>query len=81
MRTFTYVDAVIVDTPIFNPDVRVAVAHDRNIVERLERTDVFRRYLDEQWVALKTTAAPHLFNWEDVSMSLEAEISRIRARL
>jgi len=46
---FSYVDAVVVDTPVLDPTVRSALTDVRPIADRLERARVFRSYLDECW--------------------------------
>ncbi len=47
---FTYVDAMIVDTPIVNPAVRPQIQAAVTIHERLGRAETFCQYLDDQWV-------------------------------
>ncbi len=78
-RQFNYVDAMIVDTPIFDPGVRGAVGSARSIGERLNRMDRFRRYLDSQWMALAGVETP--FDWCDVSDALRTEQENIRMRV
>lgn len=68
---FTYVDAVIVDTPIVDPAVRQTVHDASQIQERLERAEVFRQYLDAQWLfgEARTT-----FSWPMASAELRRDI-------
>jgi hypothetical protein len=74
---FTYHDAMLVDTPILREDVRGLIHNVGNIVDRLERAEIFRRYLDEQWQAVGTAEA---FDWPSRSNELMMEIERIRGR-
>lgn len=80
-RLFQYIDAIIVDTPILTPSVRTAVSDERNIVERLDRTNEFRRYLDEHWELLEGVGASYVFDWNGASRELEANIQFIRTRV
>lgn len=71
LSTFTYVDAVIVDTPIFGKDS----SWNRNVPnlgERIDRVNAFKNYLDDEWKKMNTTG--NYFNWETVSGELSAEI-------
>ena len=72
---FTYVDAMVVDTPIVDEDVRKRIGDSQFIVQRLDRCEIFRDYLDSQWelLAEKNVA----FDWKSASEALEAEIERI----
>ncbi len=78
-RRFTYVDAVIVDTPVFDAAARRSIRDVFPIQERLDRAEVFRRYLDENWRNLE--GAGGAFDWNDVSAALDAEMREIRDRL
>lgn len=46
---FSYVDAVVIDTPILDPKVRSMVVNAHSIQERLERFDAFHVYLSASW--------------------------------
>jgi hypothetical protein len=80
-RMFPYIDSVIVDTPILDADVREAVHNERTINERLDRADLFRRYLDKQWESLNGTSAAFAFDWGNASKELETDIEFIRGRV
>jgi len=74
---FTYFDAILVDTPIVDPVVRQKVGVVSLIHDRLERGEVFRQYLDEQWPfedALTT------FSWPEVSASLRQDMDHAAER-
>lgn len=49
LSMFTYVDAMIVDTPIVDPSSRQQIHTATTIQERLARVATFRQYLDDQW--------------------------------
>lgn len=76
---FTYVDAMIVDTPIVDRAVRERIGDEVNILRRLERAEEFRRYLDSQWTNIEMAA--EVFNWRRLSSQLNAEINYIKGRL
>ena len=72
---FTYIDAIIVDTPIFNKDKREQIHDIPNINERLERATIFVEYLDEVWKIIE--GKQNFYDWEEVSKQLKLDISRI----
>lgn len=78
-RQFSYVDAMVVDTPIFDSAVRGAVGRARAIEERLDRTEHFRRYLDNQWTPLAGAGTP--FDWRATSIALRDELGEVRRRV
>jgi hypothetical protein len=56
-RMFTYIDAMIVDTPILEDNTRNLIHESADLVGRLDRAKVFTEYLDRQWA--KLSSAPH----------------------
>ena len=76
---FTYVDAVVVDTPIVASEWRDKFWDVVNIHERLARAESFRKYLDSQWVNLESTS--DVFNWRPMSSMLFSEIENIKLRV
>jgi hypothetical protein len=50
---FTYLDAMTVDTPIFDLKMRAKIGDVRSIGDRLRRGRFFLQYLDKQWVHLR----------------------------
>ena len=75
-HSFTYIDAIIIDTPVFDPNVRSRITADGILSRRLEQVDEFRAYLDQQWRifdGIETT-----FNWPEVSLLLHEDITRVR---
>jgi hypothetical protein len=77
IRTFTYIDAVVVDTPILDESTRAQLTYVDDIRERLSRAVTFCDYLDKQWA--KVDAHPVGFNWVDVSRDLRTDIKTIEA--
>lgn len=78
---FTYIDAVIVDTPIFD-DEKYNSLHSldsNSIVQRLHRAEIFRQYLDEQWGTIGDGFK--IFNWKTISEKLKKEIIWIESRV
>lgn len=78
IRDFTYVDAVIVDTPILDQSIRGRITDVDAIEERLSRALTFCEYLDKQWALVDALAVG--FNWVDVSRDLRTDIKSIEAR-
>lgn len=76
--SFVYADAVVVDTPIIDPDVRGTLRDARSIAERLERARLFRTYLDQCWSALETEMTG--FDWPTHSQALGTEMEWITER-
>jgi len=76
---FTYVDAVIVDTPIFDSRVRGQIRDAHSVQDRLRRAEIFRTYLDEQWKPLADMET--WLPWPAMSEELRKDISDIEGRL
>jgi hypothetical protein len=79
IRMFAYVDAMIVDTPIFDPQVRAEIRDVSSISERLDRAAIFKAYLDAEW--LKHGKSSGSFDWSNVSEQLQNDISKVRLRV
>lgn len=76
---FSYLDAVVVDTPIIDVNVRGVINDARSIDDRLNRAEEFISYLDASW-----NQAPELhdkLDWPLLSGSAKRQISEIRSRL
>jgi len=72
---FAYIDAVVVDTPIVDPEVRLRIRDVRTLAERAARATVFLDYLDSQWAAFDQ--GPEGFEWASRSASARLEIDRL----
>jgi len=79
VRYFTYVDAIIVDTPILEENIRVKITDAYTIEERLSRAITFCDYLDKQWTMIDKNAVG--FKWSDVSRKIREDIEKIRMRI
>ncbi|HUU95574.1 MAG TPA: hypothetical protein VM487_07530 [Phycisphaerae bacterium] len=73
----TYVDAVIVDTPLFDDATRAQIRDVRSLADRLDRCDIFRKYLDEAWAPLSKQRT--VFDWHRVSEALVDDIAHVRS--
>ncbi len=76
---FTYIDAIVVDTPILN-NKHKTILNVHTILDRLDRADLFRLYLDEQWSAFAGANTKTAFDWNIVSTALKRDIQYIRPR-
>jgi hypothetical protein len=79
INSFTYVDAMIVDTPIFDDQFRKLIKNAISINDRLERCEIFAKYLDTQWD--KSSLSTSLFDWGMISAQLREDIDRIKVRI
>jgi hypothetical protein len=77
-RDFVYVDAMVVDTPIFDEGVRQTIRDVSGIRDRLERAERFREYLDRCWQPLNELGSP--FDWPTISADLKKHINRVEER-
>jgi hypothetical protein len=79
VSNFSHVDAVVIDTPILDSVYRGSI-HDVSPVDaRIDRSEEFVDYLDEQWHAVER--ASEVFNWTQHSSRLRAEFDLIRRRV
>ena len=78
-RLFTYIDAVIIDTPILDSTIRTTLRNvvDDTLMARLNRARVFRKYLDDQWKTLPTAKVEEVFDWPKLSKKLYDDINSV----
>lgn len=76
---FVYIDAMIVDTPILDDEVRTKLNHSDFIAERLDRVNFFKDYLDNSWQEIDSERCG--FNWTKCSERLKEDIDSITAKL
>lgn len=76
---FSYIDAIIIDTPIFDRDIREKILDVHVIEKRIERAKIFIDYLDKAWKLLPNENT--FFNWENNSNELKKSISYIEKKL
>ncbi|MGB2805559.1 MAG: hypothetical protein WBD64_11770 [Candidatus Zixiibacteriota bacterium] len=79
IRAFTYVDAVVVDTPILDADVRGKITDVSSIDNRLSRATTFCEYLAKQWTLVDEKAVS--FSWANSAEDLSRDIENIRRRV
>lgn len=76
---FSYIDTVIVDTPILSNEYRTQIIDAQNITRRIKRAESFLSYLDECWEALKGLSIH--FNWVSIVQEIKKDIERIKNRI
>ncbi|WP_426624288.1 P-loop NTPase fold protein [Leifsonia sp. McL0607] len=74
---FSYVDAMIVDTPIFDPTFRSEILDVRAIEGRLDRATAFKDYLDKIWELFPSPESLS-FDWNIQGARLHADIEEAR---
>jgi len=79
-NSFVYVDAIVVDTPIFENDIRNLIRDERYISERLDRANLFCNYLDKCWNNY-FSEKQSWFAWPENSELLKKQINFIRTRI
>jgi hypothetical protein len=77
-RKFFYNDAVIIDTPILDKEIRESIIVVNGIEDRLNRVELFRQYLDLQWESVPESP---LFDWRNASDDLREEVRSISMRI
>jgi hypothetical protein len=78
---FSYVDAVIVDTPIVHAGYREKIRDEQTISGRLARAREFIAYLDGEYEALQSRTASGPFDWLGVRQQLLSSVEDLEARL
>ncbi|WP_337174721.1 hypothetical protein [Paludisphaera sp.] len=77
-KTFEYLDAVVVDTPITSDRARSKIKDDLSILHRVERAKVFLQYLNDCSESLQDADASRL--WSDIHTALQASIRGVYER-
>lgn len=80
VKTFQYVDAVVVDTPVLNDKARRSIKDEFGIFERINRSRVFLDYLDECSQSLQDADAGRLWNGIYTEIKQDIESVQVRAR-
>ncbi len=73
---FSYVDAIVVDTPILEKEPREGLHNVDSIDDRLERAKIFRKYLDGQWESFEDRSTE--FDWVRISKRLQENIAHVQ---
>jgi len=79
IRKFTYVDAMIIDTPMVDKDLRDKIDDVDIITDRLARAELFCDYLDAQWQVLSDQELS--FSWPSVRWSIAKDIEYIIGKI
>lgn len=79
LANFTYLDAVVIDTPIVDDEIRADLEVVRATKLRVARAKEFLRYLDEQWQGV--LAGQVSFDWPALSRRAAKGIAAIESRL
>lgn len=75
---FTYLDAVVVDTPILDRQLEQYIRDVHSLGERVERAFVFRQYLDNGWATIGQEELP--LDWPEKSDAVAALLTRLAQR-
>lgn len=79
IKRFNYVDAMIVDTPIVDRNLRDEISDVDFITDRLARAELFCDYLDIQWQPLSNQELA--FSWPSVRWSIAKDIEYIIGKI
>jgi GTPase SAR1 family protein len=74
IRSFTYADAVSVDTPICSKSALDRITDVSLLTQRLERTRCFINYLDE--IAKSFPSLRAELEWDEISVAVKADVSK-----
>lgn len=77
-HSFQYIDAIIVDTPVLDSEMRKKIYQSpHDIPGRLERCGYFLEYLDDCSKALFDADAGHL--WKNTKLKVKEDMRRVKA--
>jgi len=79
IKKFTYVDAMIVDTPIVDKDLSDKIEDVDTITDRLARAELFCDYLDAQWQVLSDQELS--LSWPSVRWAIAKDIKYITGKI
>ncbi|WP_162907210.1 AAA family ATPase [Allorhizocola rhizosphaerae] len=80
VQRFSYLDAMVLDTPITDIKYRRLIRDVQSINERLERARIAKNYFDEQWDRLPSGSSDLPFDWTIASAALAADIDKAERR-
>jgi len=78
LGNFNYLDAVVVDTPILDPELEHYITEAHTLADRVERCFVFREYLDRCWRFFHP--ADILLDWTEKSAEVLTLLNRLSQR-
>jgi GTPase SAR1 family protein len=78
---FSYLDAVSLDTPLFDKETYdgILLSSGLGLAERLSRAEQFKAYLTNRWV--ESNLAPSYFNWDAAMHVGDESFARVRRAL
>lgn len=79
ISSFTYIDAIVVDIPIFDKAIREQIINCLDIQSRLNRAIIFVKYLDSIWEEMGFQNTH--FNWEIISNDLKSDIALVQSKV
>jgi GTPase SAR1 family protein len=79
VRMFVYSDAVVVDTPVLDSDVRANLGDAQTIEDRLLRANRFLAYLDARFAEFGGLDTG--LDWADIARAVKRDIEEISARV
>lgn len=79
MSDVTYVDEVVIDTPIVDDPTRAVIGDAEVVSARMQRTDRFSRYLDDQWRPLASLDTG--IDWGRNGLAIRAAVADVERRL
>lgn len=79
-QSFPYVEAILVDTPILDDEVRASISSSHHIDARVANVKAFQDYLDREWYADDYLKHTSLFNWVAASRQLRKDVKRVEGR-
>ncbi|WP_406273697.1 hypothetical protein OH799_35330 [Nocardia sp. NBC_00881] len=75
VSNFSYIDAIVVDTPILDINFRTQIRDVHDISDRISRAEVFISYLHEMWKFAEETIA---FDWRLLSTAWDKSLSDVK---
>lgn len=80
---YEYMDAIIIDTPIYSHEYRSKIAkviESKDIEERLHKTEQFRAYLDKIW-SESSQLKESPYQWPALSKALKDNLAFIKSKV
>lgn len=81
IKSFVYLDAVVIDVPILDEEIRVTIKDVDNIQDRLTRAQIFCSYMDKAWDACPNTILSAGFDWPEFSKAIRDDITAVGSRV
>lgn len=77
---FSYLDAILVNTPVLESSVLARLVNVDNILGRLDRCEVFLDYLGSAWALLPAAASTH-YDWPRLAQVAREEVLAARSKV